>query len=88
MLSWELVAKTAASENQFATVVPGALRFYDLPDLAASLAPRLLAIRHPTDATGQAARPSWVTDTYAPVRAAYAKDGMGARFTLHGVRPN
>ncbi len=88
VLSWELVAKTAASENQFAGVVPGALAVYDLPDLATSLAPRPLAIRNPTDATGRPAAANLVTATYARVRAAYAKDGMEARFTVQSNRPN
>lgn len=82
LISWSAVALTPVSVNQFATVVPGALRVYDLPDLAASLAPRPLTIRNPTDATGQPARPSWVTETYAPVRAAYARDGFEGRFSL------
>ena len=68
--------------------VPGALAVYDLPDLAATLAPRPLTIRNPTDATGQPAAADLVTRTYAPVRATYAKDGMAPRFVVVGHKPN
>ncbi len=81
VVSLDEVARTAVSVNQFATVVPGALKVYDLPDLAASLSPRPLTIRRPTDATGNVAPAALVDRTYAPVRAAYATDGADGRFT-------
>lgn len=81
VVSWDEVARTAVSENQFAGVVPGALAVYDLPDLAASLSPRPLTVRRPMDAAGNAAPAGLVERTYAPVRAAYAKDGADGRFT-------
>ncbi|MBN9517293.1 acetylxylan esterase [bacterium] len=82
VLSWALVARTAASENQFANVVPGALAVYDLPDLAASLAPRPLVVRNPTDAAGRPAAAELATATYARVRAAYARDGFEGRLSV------
>lgn len=82
VLSWDLVARTPVSENQFAGVVPGALAVYDLPDLAAGLAPRPLAVRNPTDATGRPAAAELVTATFARVRAAYARDGFEGRFSV------
>lgn len=81
VVSWDEVARTAVSVTQFASVVPGALRVYDLPDLAASLSPRPLVIRQAKDAAGNAAPAALVERTYAPVRAAYAKDGANGRFT-------
>lgn len=81
VVSWDEVARTAVSENQFAGVVPGALAVYDLPDLAASLSPRPLTVRRPTGATGTAAPAALVERTFAPVQAAYAKDGADGRFT-------
>ncbi|QDU19129.1 acetylxylan esterase [Urbifossiella limnaea] len=80
-VSWDEVARTTVSVNQFAGVVPGALAVYDLPDLAASLSPRPLVIRAPKDAAGNAAPAALVERTFAPVRAAYAKDGADGRFT-------
>src|SRR5205823_10848694 len=73
VLSWDHVVRTPVSHNQLANVVPGALSAYDLPDLAAAVAPRKLTIRNPVDATGQPAAPAAVEETYRPVRAAYEK---------------
>ncbi len=55
LASWELVVRTPVSHNQLANVVPGALSVYDLPDLAASLAPRPLSFFEPVDGAGQIA---------------------------------
>ena len=43
--SWSDVVRTPLSRDQLQSVVPGALAFYDLPDLAATIAPRPLQIR-------------------------------------------
>src|SRR5439155_26247740 len=40
LVSWSAVVRTPISYNQLTNVVPGALAAYDLPDLAARLAPR------------------------------------------------
>jgi len=50
--SWEDLVKQGISRDQLANVVPGALRIYDLPDLAARLAPRPVHIETPVDASG------------------------------------
>jgi cephalosporin-C deacetylase-like acetyl esterase len=43
--SWTEVVKTPLAEDQLAHAVPGALLVYDLPELAATIAPRPVAIR-------------------------------------------
>jgi len=48
--SWAEVVRTPLARNQFANVVHGALRVYDLPDLAATLGKKLL-ILEPVDPT-------------------------------------
>jgi dienelactone hydrolase len=53
LTSWEDLVKQGISRDQLANVVPGALRDYDLPDLAAHLAPRPVHIEAPVDASGQ-----------------------------------
>src|SRR5262249_6055569 len=73
VLSWDRVVRTPISHNQLANAVPGALAVYDLPDLAAALAPRKLTIRNPVDTMGQPAPQAAVEETYQPVRAAYEK---------------
>jgi pimeloyl-ACP methyl ester carboxylesterase len=53
LVSWSAVARAKLNRDQLANAVPGALRHYDLPDLAASLAPRRLTVEAPVDPMGQ-----------------------------------
>jgi dienelactone hydrolase len=71
ILSWSDVAQSPQSRNQLAGAVPGALARYDLPDLAASLAPRPLTIRNPVDALGRPVPQAEAERAYAKVREAY-----------------
>lgn len=82
LVSWENVVRTPISHNQLANVVPGALKVYDLPDLAASLAPRPLTIRNPVDATGKYLTKEAAEEAYKPVREAYKKAKAEDKFTL------
>ena len=52
LISWEDLVKQGISRDQLGSVVPGALRVYDLPDLAARLAPRPVHIEDPVNASG------------------------------------
>src|SRR5262249_24346813 len=45
LVSWDEVLRMPINHNQLSNVVPGALKVYDLLDLAASIAPRKLTIR-------------------------------------------
>ncbi len=51
--SWSLVARTKSPRGDLAGVLPGVLASYDLPDLAAAIAPRRLTIREPLDPAGR-----------------------------------
>jgi pimeloyl-ACP methyl ester carboxylesterase len=73
LVSWSAVVRTPVSHDQLTNVVPAALAVYDLPDLAALLAPRPLMIRRPADPTGKPLNRGAADDTYKPVRAAYAR---------------
>ena len=53
LASWDDLVKQGISRDQLGNVVPGVLRVYDLPDLAARLAPRPVHIVAPVDASGQ-----------------------------------
>jgi dienelactone hydrolase len=75
VISWTAVAKTAITHNQLSNVVPGALQTYDLPDLAAALAPRPLTIVSPRDPAGAAVGQAVLDEVYAFVRAAYPSKG-------------
>ena len=74
LLSWSNVAHTPASYNQLSSVVPGVLKVYDLPELAATLAPRSLTIRGSVDA---ALRPVAQADVEAAYRV--CRDAFGWR---------
>jgi cephalosporin-C deacetylase-like acetyl esterase len=53
LTSWDDLVEQGLSRDQLGNVVPGALRDYDLPELAARLAPRRVEIRVPVDASGR-----------------------------------
>jgi pimeloyl-ACP methyl ester carboxylesterase len=80
IVSWSAVARSPISRGQLASVVPNVLEAYDLPDLAATLAPRALTIRAPIDPAGQPAAAGDVEAAYAACRAAYR--GMSAEGKL------
>jgi hypothetical protein len=65
LATWSSVVKTPISHNQFTNVVPGALRTYDLPDLAATLAPRPLTIVDAMDPVGKLLTKEQVVDEYS-----------------------
>jgi hypothetical protein len=71
VISWSAVVRTPLSYNQLTNAVPGALAAYDLPDLAAALAPRRLTIRAAVDPQGEVVAQNVVKDIYAACLAAY-----------------
>jgi dienelactone hydrolase len=82
LVSWENVVRTPISHNQLANVVPGALAVYDLPDLAAAIAPRKLTIRNPVDAAGRPLSKEAAEEAYKKVRAAYKLAGAADKFVI------
>ena len=91
VLSWSLVARTPVTRQQLTNVVPRALEAYDLPDLAAALAPRPLTIKNPVDAAGNPIPQAAVEEAYAAARAAYraasAADQLVLRAAPAAARP-
>ena len=85
--SWADVVRTPLTVDQLQSVVPGALAFYDLPDLAATFAPRPLQIRSATDASGRPMAPERVDAAYAVARKAYRERGAEASLTFDAGRP-
>jgi hypothetical protein len=65
LVSWASVIENGLSRDQLAGVVPGVLALYDLPDLAARLAPKPLSIIGSVDAVGQAIPVGKVREIYA-----------------------
>jgi dienelactone hydrolase/pimeloyl-ACP methyl ester carboxylesterase len=82
LVSWSAVVKTPVSHDQLTNVVPVALAVYDLPDLAALVAPRPLTIRKPADPTGKPLNRGTADDAYKLVRAAYARVEAEKQFVV------
>jgi cephalosporin-C deacetylase-like acetyl esterase len=88
LLSWSSVVHTPISRGPtaLADAVPGVLAWYDLPDLAALIAPRPLTIRNPVDAAGNRVRQAELERVYAACRKAYAA-GKNESLLLLEARP-
>jgi hypothetical protein len=82
LISWSDVVTTPITSNQLTNVVPGALKVYDLPDLATALAPRPLTIRRAVDATGKAVTQEAMEQTYAAARRVYERAGAANSLVL------
>jgi dienelactone hydrolase len=82
LISWASVLSMPVTEDQYANALPGALRAYDLPDLAAALAPAKLTIRRPVDAAGRPVPSAELEAAYAGAREAYAAAGASERLIL------
>jgi dienelactone hydrolase/pimeloyl-ACP methyl ester carboxylesterase len=84
VVSWSAVVRTPVSHNQLTNVVPGALRVYDLPDLAALLAPRPLTIRAAVDPVGEVVSQEALERVYGRCKKAYEQQKAGTRLALEG----
>ncbi len=82
-VSWSDVVRSGVSRGQLASIVPGVLQFYDLPDLAARLEPLSLSIREPIDAVGRPVSLQEARSIYTCCINAY---GEGGRLTLESGR--
>jgi cephalosporin-C deacetylase-like acetyl esterase len=82
IVSWSAVATAPLNKDQLTNVVPGALRVYDLPELAAQMAPRRLAVRGPVDPMGRAISQAELEEAYAPCRATYQRLKAAGRLLL------
>lgn len=75
LVSWADVVERGITRDQLGSAVPGVLKFYDLPDLAARLEPCPLEIRYPTNAVGQPVSQSELEAAYSPVIQAFGTGG-------------
>jgi cephalosporin-C deacetylase-like acetyl esterase len=82
LISWSAVVQTPISYNQLTNVVPGALKVYDLPDLAAAIAPRPLTIRGTVDASGKSVTQAELERAYETCRVAYSRSNVGQKLIL------
>jgi dienelactone hydrolase len=86
LISWSAVARTPVTRNQLANVVPGVLAAYDLPDLAAALAPRKLELIGTVDPAGNPVTLETVHAYYASCRAAYHEQKADNALTFGAAR--
>ena len=75
LVSWTDVVERGLSRDQMGSVVPGVLEAYDLPDLAARLAPLPLTIEKPVNALGEAVTQAIAEQCYRRCRNAYGPAG-------------
>jgi cephalosporin-C deacetylase-like acetyl esterase len=85
LVSWSNVAHTPITVNQLSSVVPNVLRVYDLPELAATLAPRPLTIRNPLNAALAAVGQPELEHAYRTCREAFERHGAGKSLVLQAT---
>ena len=82
VLSYLEIARARYHEDLVASFVPGILKDYDLPDLAAALAPRPLWIVDPQSPTHALLAVDRARTEYAPAARAYERTGQPAAFRV------
>jgi cephalosporin-C deacetylase-like acetyl esterase len=86
LVSWSAVARTRLSRDQLSNAVPGALLDYDLPELAATIAPRRLTLVETVDPAGKPVDSQALEAAYAPCLAAYRARGAEDHLALGAGR--
>ncbi|HUN04820.1 MAG TPA: xylan esterase, partial [Niabella sp.] len=69
------------------STVPNALTAYDLPDLAAGLAPRKLLIVHAADGAGNEPAPEEGEEDFAIIKTAYRHKNAGEQLRIIPGKP-
>lgn len=82
VLSWLEIARARFHEGLTGAFVPGVLRDFDLPDLAAALAPRPLWIVDPRTPTGALVLTDRARMEFAPAALAYERAQRPAAFRI------
>jgi cephalosporin-C deacetylase-like acetyl esterase len=85
IVSWAAVVQSPITHNQLTNAVPGVLAAYDLPDLAAAVAPRPLTIRAAVDASGKPVTQAALEEAFAACRKTY--DGLDPRRLMLKAEP-
>ena len=84
LLSYRSLVSTRFYHSPFITgAVPGSLDTYDLPQLAASIAPRGLMLINAVNGMGEPAQNAEIELTYEIVRAAYKQSETEDAFAVH-----
>ena len=87
LVSYESVVEWKIHQEVFESVVPAALANYDLPDLAASLAPRRLQIINAVNPRGRRIETQQVKRKYEVAQKAFAAAGASQLFNVAERKP-
>ena len=68
--------------------VPGALKAYDLPDLAASLSPRKLLIAGPTDGNGKSLDAENINKDFEVIKSTYRIQNAEGQLDIRTLKPD
>jgi pimeloyl-ACP methyl ester carboxylesterase len=82
LVSWLALTSSPQSKGQLASVVPGVLADYDLPDLASLIAPRKLVIYQPMDPVGLPLSQEQADREYVRARSVYSAEGVPTRLEI------
>ncbi|HZE99075.1 MAG TPA: prolyl oligopeptidase family serine peptidase [Planctomycetota bacterium] len=85
IVSWASVLRSPVTTLELSNVIPGALAGYDLPDLAALMAPRKLSILSPVDGAGRPVSQADLEAAYAGAREAYKAAGASDNLVLRAA---
>ena len=75
LVSWSNIVENGLSRDQMSNVLPGVLTSYDLPDVAAAIAPLPLAIVDAVDGEGKRPGVQKVREIYAGCLQKYGASG-------------
>jgi cephalosporin-C deacetylase-like acetyl esterase len=82
LVSWSAVTRLPLNYDQMANAVPNALSAYDLPDLAALIAPRPLTLLAPVDPARKPATEKEVEVAWKAARAIYEEKKAGGQLSI------
>jgi cephalosporin-C deacetylase-like acetyl esterase len=85
IISWTAVASTPSKRGHLADVVPGVLWMYDLPELAATIAPRGLTLLSPVDPQGNPVDQQALETAYTACRKAYQTAAADQKLVLNAM---
>jgi dienelactone hydrolase len=86
LVSWMNIVQNPISINQLTNVVPGVLRAYDLPDLAAAVAPRSLHIINPVDGQRRPISQAELEKSYSSCREMFVASGAKDKLVLQAEK--
>ena len=81
LISYEAIVENELYTHRFSSFAPGALRDFDLPEVAALVAPRPLLLLNPVDEVHRVAPADEVAKTYQTTSLVYGLAGSAERFT-------